>query len=226
MASIKGHWQLLMIAALIVALWGTPVLFPLRLLVVFFHEASHVLAALLTGGSVDSLSLSALEGGEVWSRGGNRFVTLSAGYVGSLLIGVALFFLALRTDLDRLAMAGLGMVTLLIAAVYVRDWFAFGFCAGMGAGMIAMARTLPRAASDLGLRVLGLTSMMYVPLDIVSDTITRSNLPSDARMLAEEFGGATVIWGGLWLLISLCVIGAALRYGLGPDSNFRRVAPD
>ena len=121
-------------------------------------------------------------------------------------------------------MAGLGAVTLLIASAYVRGWFAFGFCVGMGAGMIVTARYLPRTASDLGLRVLGLTSMLYVPLDIVSDTITRSSLRSDARMLAEEYGGATVIWGGLWLLIALGVIGAALRYGLGPDSNFRRVA--
>ena len=43
------------------------------------------------------------------------------------------------------------------------------------------------------LKLIGLTSMIYVPLDIVSDTIYRSHIKSDASMLADEFGGATII---------------------------------
>ena len=38
-------------------------------------------------------------------------------------------------------------------------------------------------------------------------------------MLAEEFGGATVVWGGLWLVLSLAALGLCLRYGLGANSN-------
>ena len=30
-------------------------------------------------------------------------------------------------------------------------------------------------------------------------------------MLAEEIGGATMLWGGLWLIVSLGVIGVSLR---------------
>jgi len=67
--------------------------------------------------------------------------------------------------------------------------------------------------------VIGLTSMIYVPYDIFSDTIARPGLPSDAHMLADEFGGATVLWGGAWLVISVVMIGYALRRGLGPSSN-------
>ncbi|HHI69922.1 MAG TPA: M50 family peptidase, partial [Rhodobacteraceae bacterium] len=81
------------------------------------------------------------------------------------------------------------------------------------------ARYVPHDVNDLALRVIGLTSMIYVPLDIFSDTIARSGIRSDAYMLAERFGGATVIWGGLWLLISLAVIGVCFRYGLGERSN-------
>ena len=61
--------------------------------------------------------------------------------------------------------------------------------------------------------------MIYVPLDIFDDTIRRAYLRSDARILSEMFGGTTVMWGALWLLISLAVIAATLRYGLGPSSN-------
>jgi hypothetical protein len=46
-------------------------------------------------------------------------------------------------------------------------------------------------------------------------------MQSDARMLAEEFAGPTLFWGGAWLIISLCVIILCLRFGLGGDSNIR-----
>lgn len=56
--------------------------------------------------------------------------------------------------------------------------------------------------------------MMYAPLDIYSDTVARSHLRSDARMLAEEVGGATVIWGGVWIAISVYLIAYCLRVSL------------
>lgn len=221
MAALRGHWQLLVLLALVFGLWQTPAIKPLKILVVFLHEFAHAAMTVLTGGEVISLSVSANQGGEVWSRGGNRFLILTAGYLGSLLIGLGLLLIALRTKADRAVMAVFGGLMILVALFYVREGFAFAFCAGTGAAMLAMARFLPRDVNDLVLRVIGLTSMIYVPYDIFSDTIARSSLRSDARMLAEEFGGATVLWGGAWLLISLYAIWIAVRRGLGKDSNIR-----
>lgn len=215
----RGHWQLMALMVLVMALWPTPVVLPLKILTVFLHEVSHALATVLTGGSVESLTIDPRQGGMVVSRGGNRFVILSAGYCGSLLIGVMLFIVAVRTDLDRLFLALLGAMTLLVTALYVRTLFALGFGILSGVLMIGAARYLGHALNDLALRLIGLTSMIYVPLDIFSDTIARSWLRSDARMLAEEFGGPTLFWGGAWLAISLIVIALSLRYGLGHDSN-------
>ncbi len=219
MAILKGHWQLLALTAAVFAFWQTPVVVPLKILIVFFHEASHAIATVLTGGDVISLSISANQGGTVWSRGGNRFITLTAGYLGSLLIGVGLLIAATRTKADRAIMAGCGITMLVLAALYIRDSFALSVVIGAGIAMLAMARFLGHAANDMLLRIIGLSSMIYVPYDIFSDTIARSNLRSDARMLAEEFGGTTVMWGGLWLILSLIVIGCCLRYGLGRRSN-------
>jgi hypothetical protein len=219
MTFLKAHWQMLALTALVYALWTTPVTYPLRLLVVFFHELSHGLAALGTGGSIVSLTLSPEEGGLATTRGGIRFVILSAGYLGSLFLGVALFLIALRTHLDRAAVAGLGLCLWLIAALYMRDMFPLLFCIGAGSLLLLAARVLPISVNDLVLRIVGLASMVYVPNDIISDTIARSHLRSDARILAEEFGGATILWGGLWLVISLAVIGWTLRHGLGRGSS-------
>ncbi len=223
MKVVRGHWQMLVITAAILVLWFTPVIIPLKILIVFFHELSHALAAWITGGSVESIRISPQQGGATVTRGGNVFLQMSAGYLGSLLIGVLLFLGAVRSHADRIMMAVLGAVMLLIAALYIRDVFALAFITGGGILMLVVARFLSRDVNDLVLRVVGLTSMIYVPMDIFSDTIARSEMRSDAYMLADRFGGATMMWGGLWLLVSLVVIGLCLRYGLGRHSNISRV---
>ena len=189
-------------------------LLPLKLLVVFFHELSHLIMVLLTGGSPEALSLTPHQGGMLLSRGGNRFLTLSSGYLGSLLIGLGVFLAALSSRADRLVTGAMAATLLLVAALYVRDGFALVFCVTTGTVLMITAFWLGHAACDLLLRVIGLTSMFYVPLDIFSDTLQNSGLRSDARMLAEEFGGPTMFWGGLWLLLSLLVIAFALRLTL------------
>lgn len=82
-----------------------------------------------------------------------------------------------------------------------------------------MARFLEHSANDMALRVIGLSSLIYVPYDIFDDTIARSTQRSDAYMLAEAFGGTTMIWGGVWLVASVVVILWCLRSILGQSSN-------
>lgn len=221
MRVLQGHWQLLLLTTFVFALWQTPAVVPLKILIVFFHEASHATATFVTGGEVVSLSVSPNQGGLVVSRGGSRFWTLTAGYLGSLLIGVSLLIGATRSRADRKIMALCGVMMLVIAGLYVREIFALAFVIGTGIAMLLSARFLGHNVNDLMLRVIGLTSMIYVPYDIFSDTITRSHLPSDARMLAQEFGGTPQIWGVLWIAISLIVIVFCMRSVLGRSSNLK-----
>ncbi len=219
MRLLRDHWQMLALVALVFAFWSTPVILPLKILVVFLHELAHGLAAVVSGGSIEAMTLSAMEGGSATTRGGNLFLVLSAGYLGSLFLGVVLFFGALRTGADRIMMGLLGAVMIVIAVLYMREGFALAFTLGSGAAMLLMAWFLPRVVNDLLLRVIGLTSMIYVPHDIFSDTIARAHLNSDARMMADAFGGSTVLWGGLWLALSGAVILLCLRLGHGTPSN-------
>jgi hypothetical protein len=218
-AFVRGHWQLIALTVIVFALWQTPVMTPFKILIVFLHEASHAIAVLLTGGEIVSFSITPNQGGAVWARGGSRFITLTAGYLGSLLIGIALLITALRTTADRKIMTGLGLAMLLVAAIYIRSAFALSFTVATGGAMLFLAWKFGHGINDLCLRIIGLSSMFYVPYDIASDTVLRSQLQSDARMLAEEFGGTTMLWGCAWFVISLVVIGLCLRHGLGRDSN-------
>ena len=71
---------LLAITAAVVFFWNSGIVYPLKILVVFFHELSHGLMAVFTGGSIREIQLFAAQGGLCVTAGGNRFLTLSAGY--------------------------------------------------------------------------------------------------------------------------------------------------
>ena len=204
---------------LIFVLWGFPVIYPLKLLVVFFHESSHALATFLTGGRVEEIVVNAKAGGHVLSQGGNRFLSLNAGYLGSLIWGVVIYTFAASTRMDRPFMAFLGVAIALITLIYVGNLFAILFGLTTAAAMILCSRYLNEQVNDFILRLIGLTSMIYVLLDIYDDTISRSHLRSDARMLAEEIGGATVLWGCLWIVISAVIVTCCLRWNLETGSH-------
>ena len=67
--------------------WDTPLVYPLKIFVVLLHEVSHAVMAVATGGSIERIELSPLQGGACYCPGGNAFLTLSAGYLGSLAVG-------------------------------------------------------------------------------------------------------------------------------------------
>jgi hypothetical protein len=166
----------------------------------------------------------AQQGGHVLSLGGNRFVTLSAGYLGSLAWGLVIYTIATVTHWDRMAMFLLGLGIAAITLIFVSNGFALAFGLLTAIAMMLAARFLNRDVNDFLLRLIGLTSILYVVLDIYSDTIARSHLRSDARMLAEEFGGATLLWGGLWITISVLAMLGCLYWSIKlspPDTKVR-----
>lgn len=60
----------------------------------FFHEISHGLAALLTGGSIHNISLNFNGSGLCVTSGGVRFIVTFFGYAGSALWGLLIYRVA------------------------------------------------------------------------------------------------------------------------------------
>jgi hypothetical protein len=202
------------LALLVYAFWSTIFVWPLRVFVVLLHEVSHGLAAVLTGGRIVSIELSPLEGGLCTTAGGWAFVVSSAGYLGSALFGALFLVLGFRgrPRAHRAATAFLGAALVGLSLVYVRS--AFGFLYGLVAGavLLAVARWLPEGASSFVLRLLGVTSLLYAPWDIVSDLILRSVPASDASAMARMTGIPAIAWGVLWLAASLVIAFRAVRH--------------
>jgi hypothetical protein len=211
---MKQLSYLVFLLGLIMVGWDYAVLYPLKLLVVFFHESSHALATLLTGGTVKELVINQQQGGHVISQGGNRFIIISAGYIGSLLWGVVIFVASVKSRYDKAIMTVLGVSIIIITVLLSRSLFSWLFGLLSGGIMLLMAKYLAEKYNDFALRLIGLTSMMYAPLDIYSDTISRSHLQSDAYLLADYTGGTTLLWGSVWIIISMMVILYCLKWTL------------
>lgn len=206
LAGIGGFYVLLWL------LWLTPVVFPLRIFVVLLHEASHALAAMATGGTVERITLNANEGGATYVRGGSAFVMLSAGYLGSLLWGLGFIEIAgASARVRRRAVAALAIFTLVLATLYVRNLFGFAFTLLFAAGLGVAWRRLGSRGHAAFLLTLGLTSASYALLDIRSDVLRRPHLPSDAAMLGDLTGLPTLFWGLLWIVLAGLACAAALR---------------
>lgn len=78
---------------LVLGLWQFPIINPIKLLVVLFHEMAHVVAAYATGGVVFGMAIDPGGAGVTLGMEGDELVILLAGYAGSFLLGVALYAL-------------------------------------------------------------------------------------------------------------------------------------
>lgn len=194
-------------------LWPTVWVYPLKIFVVFLHELSHGLVALATGGSIESISLDWREGGETVSRGGSAFLTLSAGYLGSLAWGLGLLATARarRPGIPRGTLLGLGVLMVAVTALYVRGGFGLVFGILFGSALLVAGRWFPLAVARVTLTALGLTSALYALLDIRSDIIDRPGAPSDALFLAHMTGVPALVWGVVWGGLALVACGWTLR---------------
>lgn len=203
----------LVFAVLLVVFWDSAWLWPLKVLVVAFHELSHALAAWLTGGEVVAIGLSPDQGGVTLTRGGSPFVILNAGYLGSLLWGAALLAAARRPRSAHAATVGLAALLAATSVLFVRPILSFGFFFAIAAalGLWAVARWLSPANVAVVLRGLGVFSILYAVFDIRDDVFLSSGL-SDAAMLAEATYVPAFVWGTLWLLAGFATLWALRRW--------------
>jgi len=185
-------------------LWDTPIVYPLKIFVVLLHEISHAAVAVATGGSIQRIELNPLEGGACYCPGGNVFLTLSAGYLGSLAWGGAMFTAARARRVRPDWVTGfIGLLVVALTLLYVRTPFGIVFGILFGAAMLTVARKATRTLNRTSLLALGLTSALYAILDIKSDILDRPLAESDAHMLAEITGLPTVVWGAVWIAAAL-----------------------
>jgi hypothetical protein len=203
-----GLLVLVLVALAVGYAWESWAVYPLRLFVVFLHEISHGIAAVATGGEVLEIQVFREEAGHCVTLGGSPVVILSAGYVGSMLLGAGTLLVATRTRAAPLLAAALGGGLICVALFYVpahANAFGRGFAIAFGGALAALGMLPRRIWAEGALQVIGVTSCLYAVVDIKGDVLDHSGAPSDAVALAEITGVPSTVWGVTWIVASVVV---------------------
>lgn len=189
--------------AAVLLLWNTPLVYPVKIFTVFLHELSHGLAAVLTGGRIVSLKVTADQGGLATTAGGWPVAIASAGYLGSMLFGGVILLAASRSRADKLISLFIALTVAAVTVLFVRNLFGLVFGLAFAGAMAALGQWGGAALNDFVLRLLGLTSILYAVIDIYSDLIVRTVPCSDAAAMSKILFGPPAMWGAFWLLLAL-----------------------
>ena len=214
---------LLLLAFLTLGLvfWDSPLLTPVKLLVVMGHESGHAVATLLAGGKVQRVLLSPDQSGACLSAlpsGAWRTILVySAGYVGSAIAGAVLLLLAFRLRLARGVLATYAVWLAAVGVLVGGSFFTVAYCLAMAALLAAAARWLPVLGVRLLVLFLASFTGLYALFDLRDDLWNPAvRAQSDAALLAAQTSVPALVWAGLWTLLSVVILGwgavVALRF--------------
>ncbi len=226
----------LLSVGLYVVSWFLPitsyVVYPLQLFATFIHEGSHVLAALLTGSQVQSLTVSPDTSGVVWSVSTSWWSQVfisSAGYIGTTAFGTLLLVwmrYGFSSRIGLLICAGFIGVMTLVFGFLMPIWNVFDAKVSVGSvaftvlsgavlagGLFAIAQfAAPKwinfAFGFLAVQCLLNSLFSLKDLFFIS---TNTNAHSDAVNMANATGIPAVVWVLIWIGISVLMISVGLR---------------
>ena len=205
--------------------------YPLRLFATFIHEGSHVLATLLTGNTVQSLSVAADGSGVVWSESSGWFAQLlisSAGYIGTTAFGVALLVWMRYGRSSRaalLASAGFVAVMTVLFGILAPFWnflanvtfgsVIFTVFAGtvLAVGLAAVAKYATPKWANFALAFVAVQCLANAVFDLLNLLFLSAltNTHSDAVNMANATGIPSFVWVFIWMGISVVMISIGLR---------------
>jgi len=250
----KPQLMLLLTATVItIALWFIPyteyLVYPIRLFVTFIHEGSHALVSLLTGSSVQSLTVSTDGSGMVYSLPSNWFAALfisSAGYLGTTAFGVLLLVLIRRAFSARIILTAtavfVGIMTLvfgflaplwnIFSAQVTPGSVAFTVFSGalLTVGLLAIAKYASPKAAQFALSFLAVQCVLNAFLDLktlffLNAPFVGSDIHTDAANMQMATGLPAIAWVFIWIGISVLMLSVGLRFYAVSQKSAQRDLP-
>ncbi|HLP61563.1 MAG TPA: M50 family metallopeptidase, partial [Candidatus Deferrimicrobium sp.] len=179
-----------------VIFWNNVLLYPIKLFVVALHELSHGVAAVLVGGRIEHINIDQRIGGycafSLPASAGffKQAFVATAGYLGSMIWGAAILMTVSRSRFHREITFIAGILMMVISFYVIRTGALFGivFCFSFTLFLFAAHRWFAPMFHKIFLKFLGLTSCLYVLIDIKEDLIDRTGIGSDADRIAQMMG--------------------------------------
>jgi peptidase M50B-like protein len=225
---------LLTAAAISIVLWFIPfaeiLTYPFRIFVTFIHEGGHAIAALLTGNSVQSLSIATNASGETYtSQGGaiSQMFVASAGYLGSMAYGALLLVLIRKVIAARVVLIGSAALVLALTLIYglfkpvvsgaALSGVPFTLVAGtlLTVGLVAVAKFANARLATFFVSFLAVQCILNALLDLKTVFFLSSPfataVPTDAVNMATATGIPAFFWSVTWIVMALGILFLAMR---------------
>ncbi|MCY3917098.1 MAG: M50 family metallopeptidase [Chloroflexi bacterium] len=212
---------------------------PFRMLVNNIHGGLTAFAMQITGGTVESFTLSQVGTYRIEFRDGADALTMSAGYLGSAALGALMFFLVNRAPhLVRLIAGVTGAFTIGFLALFIRpaetgDLISMIICLGLGALLIALGWTgrgdinqlrSRKSVTQIVLTVISLMTGLHILLDLPLALSTPASVVVDGVETItnpvayfSEFvlpGFSVQVVAISWAAIAIALMGIALQFGI------------
>lgn len=237
----KPQVKLLILATVVsILLWAASwyfplanyIVYPLQLFATFVHEGSHVLATLMTGGAVQSLTVSPDTSGVVWSMTNSwlsGLIVSSAGYLGTTLFGILLLIWFRYNYSSRNALyfsSGFVALMTVVFGLLAPMWNMFSLKVGLfdiaftvisgavlAGGLFAIAKYASMKWVNFSLAFLAVQCLLNAifslkTLFLISAT---TNSHSDAVNMAQATGIPAIAWVLIWIVGSVIMISVGLR---------------
>ena len=239
----------LLIAAAVISivLWFIPyaelLTYPFRLYVTFIHEGGHAIAALLTGNSVESLSIATNASGETYTTQGgtiSQIFVASAGYLSSMAYGALLLVLIRRSVAARAVLIGSAVVVLALTLIYglfkpltsgvALGGIPFTLLAGavLSVGLVALARLASARVATFFVSFFAVQCILNALLDLKTVFFLSSpfapSVPTDAMNMANATGIPAMFWAVTWITIAIGILIVTMR--LYVTNKNRMLQPD
>lgn len=235
---------LLTAAVLSIILWFIPfaeiLTYPFRIFVTFIHEGGHAIAALLTGNSVQSLSIALNASGETYTSQGGTFSQMfvaSAGYLGSMAFGAFLLVLIRKATAARVVLIGSAALVFALTLIYglfkpvmsgvASSGIPFTLLAGtlLTVGLVAVARYASARVATFFVSFLAVQCVLNALLDLKTVFFLSSpfapSVPTDAVNMANATHIPALVWSVVWIGTAIGILALAMRlYVVGRKKQF------
>lgn len=197
---------IVLFAVVIGFLWWTPFVYPLTILTTIFHEISHGLATLLTGGSLLSITINADGSGDARMIGGAGLIVAPAGYIGATIFGAVLLLTARWRRAGRAVLFFLAALLLITDIIWVRNnWFGPFVVLLLAGGFAAVAWRAPNIVVRLLNPLVAVALLRFAVDDVLGLVRFRGQTHNDAVILERLTGIPSGISAVVWMLLSLAI---------------------
>jgi len=207
-------WLMLLIAVIILQLPFISI--PFKWLESYFHEISHGLTALITGGSIVQIQLFPNGAGLCTTRGGSAFFISLMGYGGAILWGCLIFSIA--TTHRRIARGfSLLLLGLLVASIllWVRDLLTLFIVLVL---LVLVLVQLKYSSEKYLQKLLQLTGLLVLLNSLMSPLyLLDGQARGDGAALASMTYIPEILWVAMWFAIALFA-----TYRLSKMSSIKR----